>query len=299
MATEKYTKLLHVLIEMQKINATLLGKLSVQHIDANGEKDPNKAFGNVIAKQETILTNISSLNYTCNKTKLYDLSRIPNVLKNPIVIETLDTTLQRDILYSLEGFPVSRAINPNKKVKIGDYCCNNCLQCKVCISKLAQAQQCRFFIYKQQNPNNVLLQQALEKEILLRNLISHLTSKTLQNFLDGKEQFPDFPNVYTWEDLSKEFTDAAKDLCNYMCDKTNFTNRKVIVLRKDIKDKKLKLIEEIMDKDVKSECDMTLMNNLKELLEEQHNKQMDELKKLTGKFLKIQKNEIKKFLKEK
>lgn len=278
MAKAAYGKFLYALIEMQKAGAELLGRLSIDHIEGKSN-NPNVAFANIILHQEENLKNLPSMAYPCNKTKLYDCTQNPPKLKNPIDLQLIDTTLQKDILFFLKGFPLSRPnkANRNDKVKcIGvcgslckkkDMCCDRCNQCKNCNRKLPPSDQCPVF----------QLNAAMRVDKKLRNLVSYMTLKTMQNFLDGQECLPDFPNVNTWQGLCQQFVTTMECICNFMMDKNNFQNNPNTALTQKGKIKKLDNLKAILKGNKNINCDITLLNNLKKLLIEEHQMYIDEI----------------------
>lgn len=272
MASEKYGNLLYALIEMQKLGAELLEQLSLEHIDGNSPQ-PEKAFLNIISARITSVEKLRSMSFLCNKSKLFNVSQIPPVVTNKIDLQTIDTTLQHDILFGLDGFPVSRPMNPNDRVvcsrckqrhKKREICCDQCKGCNQCNGQLPSAQQCSVF----------KLKLGLEKDRLLRNLVAHLTFKVLQNFLDGKGKFPDFPMVNTWNDLCQEFLSAVTYICDYMCNAGNFNNNNVHVLTLQQKADKLSKMEVIMNMSVKDGSDIDLLLSLKDVLNQQNQQQI-------------------------
>lgn len=275
MANIEYGKLLYALIEMQKVGSELLGQFSVDHVDGNSI-DPSIALPNILAQQESKLLRVPSFNYRCNKQKLYDTAQNPPVLKNPIDIAILDTTLQKDLLLYLDGFPVSK-IKPGKSKK-------NCISCNkkkvICCARCQQCDNCNVISISNKCPYVYKLKDSLRIDKLLRNLVSHMTLKTLQNFLDGKQGFPDFPTVNTWQDLCRLFLDTMSNICDYMMDKGNFSNPSVVVLSGQDKLKKLDHLETVLNKNIKIECDINLLSNLKQILLEEHQTHIDEIGKV-------------------
>lgn len=271
MASGKYGILLYALIEMQKLGADLLEQLSLEHVDGN-DPDPEKAFINIISTRVNSVENLRSMKFSCNKSKIFDMSLTPPVVKNRIDLQTIDTTLQHDMLFWLDGFPVSKPVNPNDRVVCSDctrqykkkeICCDRCKKCNQCNG--LSPQQCAVF----------KLKIGLEKDRLLRNLVAHLTLKVLQNFLDGNGGFPDFPRVNTWNDLCQEFLSAMTYLCDYMSDPGNFHNNNVHVQTPREKAYKLSKMETIMNMTVvDGSSDVDLLLSLKDVFDQQRQQQI-------------------------
>lgn len=294
MAEEFCRKLLAAVIEMQKASGELLGQLAVDHKinKSSGITDPGKALANIV-KQQSHLNNVQSLNYKCNESKIYDTSKTPPVPKTHIEILTIDKTLQHDLLFCLEGFPVSKPSKPNKKVKCHgacassckrkDYCCDSCSSCKQCNGNLTFTQQCSVF----------KLRKALEKDKSLRNLFSHLTLTVMEDFLNnGKPVFPDFPNVKKWDELCNEFVETMTSICDYMCDQNNFGNANVVILNVSQKKQKLDKLDKILNSNIKITCDMNLLMNLEQVLMEEQKISHDHITKIFAMFEKTITQEI-------
>lgn len=261
--SEEYFKIAAGINELQNVGGILLGQLSIDHNDSGNDPDVKKTLSNILKHQHNNLCKVPSLSYDCNLKKIYINST--TTVRNEIEISTIDKTLQYDLLFCLEGFPVSKATNPNKKVKcVGvcvtkcpkkHYCCDRCKKCKKCNRLLPKVQQCS--VYK--------LRTVLQNDILLRNLFSHMTLEELKSFLNGKHTFPSFPNMKNWNDLYEIFLDIVTVICEYMCDAKNFKNNNVKLLSALEKQKLLDKLDAILNKDMKVECDINMMMNMKEV----------------------------------